>query len=64
MIEVEDNGVGIAQERIRDIYRSGIGISNVNERLKVLYGKEYRLRIESLPNLGTTIRIEVPEVLP
>ncbi|MDA2913542.1 histidine kinase [Acidobacteriia bacterium AH_259_A11_L15] len=62
LIEVEDNGVGIAEERIPEIYGSGIGISNVNERLKVLYGKEYSLRIESLPNLGTTIRIEIPEV--
>ncbi|MEE9235852.1 MAG: histidine kinase [Candidatus Acidoferrales bacterium] len=62
LIEVEDNGVGIAEERIPEIYGSGIGISNVNERLKVLYGKDYSLRIESLPNLGTTIRIEIPEV--
>ncbi|MFQ5724381.1 MAG: sensor histidine kinase [Terriglobia bacterium] len=62
LIEVEDNGVGIAEERIPEIYGSGIGISNVNERLKVLYGKDYSLHIESLPNLGTTIRIEIPEV--
>lgn len=63
VIEVEDNGVGIAAERIPEIYASGIGINNVNERLQVLYGKQYALRIESLPGLGTTIRIEVPELL-
>lgn len=63
VIEVEDNGVGIAEDRISEIYQSGIGISNVNERLKVLYGKDYALRIQSLPGLGTTIRIEVPELL-
>ena len=63
VIEVEDNGVGIAADRIPEIYQSGIGISNVNERLKVLYGKDYLLRVESLPGLGTTIRIEVPELV-
>jgi len=62
VIEVEDNGVGIAEERIPEIYSSGIGMSNVSERLKVLYGKDYLLRIESLPGLGTTIRIEIPEL--
>jgi len=62
VIEVEDNGVGITEERIPKIDGSGIGISNVSERLKVLYGKDCALRIESVPGLGTTIRIELPEV--
>lgn len=62
VIEVEDNGVGINEERIREVDASGIGISNVSERLKVLYGKDYMLRIESVPGLGTTVRIELPEV--
>lgn len=63
VIEIEDNGVGIDVERIPEIYQSGIGISNVNERLKVLYGKDYVFRVESLPGLGTTIHIEVPELV-
>lgn len=63
VIEVEDNGVGITEERIPEIHRSGIGISNVNERLKVLYGNDYVLAIQSLPGLGTSIRIEVPELV-
>lgn len=62
VIEVEDNGVGMDQERLEEIYQTGIGISNVNERLKVLYGKDFAMRIESLPGLGTTIRIEIPEL--
>jgi two-component system LytT family sensor kinase len=62
VIEVEDNGVGIPEWLTAEIYASGIGISNVNERLKVLYGKEYALKIESQPGRGTSIRIEIPEV--
>ncbi len=62
VINVEDNGMGIAPERIPDIYSSGIGISNVNERLKVLYGEDYVLKIESEHGRGTSIRIEIPEL--
>lgn len=62
VIELEDNGVGIEEERIPEVYQSGIGISNVNERLKVLYGKDYKMKIESEKGRGTSIRIEIPEV--
>jgi two-component system LytT family sensor kinase len=61
-IEVHDDGVGIPEERVADVYGAGIGISNVHERLKVLYGQDYALRIESRPGEGTTIRVEIPEV--
>jgi two-component system LytT family sensor kinase len=62
VIDLEDNGIGIPADRIPEIYSSGIGISNVNERLKVLYGQEYTLKIDSEPGRGTSIRIELPEV--
>jgi len=62
VIELADNGVGIEEERIPEVYQSGIGLSNVNERLKVLYGKDYKLKIESEKGRGTSIRIEIPEV--
>ena len=39
----------------------GIGISNVNERLKVLYGDEYRMWIDSHVGEGTSTGIELPE---
>jgi two-component system LytT family sensor kinase len=41
---------------------SGIGVTNVNERLKVLFGSEYRMWVESQPGRGTRIQIEVPEL--
>lgn len=62
VIEVEDNGVGIPPERIAAIYESGIGMSNVRERLKLLYGTDYGLRIDSRPGQGTYVRIELPEL--
>ena len=45
-----------------DAARHGIGVSNVNERLKVLFGNDYRMWIDSQPGRGTRIEIEVPEL--
>jgi len=64
VIEVEDNGVGMSPERVAAIYQTGIGMSNVHERLKLLYGTDYELRVESRPGEGTFIRIELPELTP
>src|SRR6266404_1646306 len=63
-IEIEDNGVGISEEKMPHVYVEGIGLSNVRERLRVLYGTDFRLEIESRPGEGTIIRIEVPELVP
>jgi len=63
VIEVEDNGMGIPEDRLAHVYAEGIGISNVHERLKVLYGDEFRLAITSQEGKGTRIRIEVPELI-
>ena len=46
----------------RLLLERGIGVSNVNERLKVLFGAEYRMSINSIPGQGTRIEIEVPEL--
>jgi len=60
LLEVRDNGVGIPANRLKDIDRHGIGISNVQERLRVLYGSEFTMQIESPPEGGTTIQIGIP----
>jgi two-component system LytT family sensor kinase len=62
-IEVEDNGAGIPEERMPQVYVDGIGISNVHERLRMLYGNDFQLQISSRPGAGTLIRIEVPELV-
>src|ERR1019366_7302947 len=59
---VEDDGVGIPEERLATVLDQGIGVSNVHERLKVLFGNDYRMWIDSHPGEGTRVRIEVPEL--
>jgi two-component system, LytTR family, sensor kinase len=59
---VEDDGVGIPETKLATLLDSGIGVTNVNERLKVLFGNEYRMWIDSQPGHGTRIEIEVPEL--
>ena len=62
-LAVEDDGVGISEEQLGTLLdHGGIGVSNVNERLKVLFGAEYRMWIESQPGNGTRVQIEVPEL--
>jgi two-component system, LytTR family, sensor kinase len=63
-IEIEDNGVGISEEKMPHVYVEGIGLSNVRERLRVLYGADFNLNIQSRPGEGTVIRIDIPEVVP
>lgn len=62
LIEIEDNGVGISEEKMPHVYVEGIGLSNVRERLRVLYGTDFNLNIESKPGEGTIIRIDIPQV--
>ncbi len=63
LVEVIDDGVGISEQRQTEVYGSGIGISNVRERLKVVYGQNFLMKIESRPGKGTAIRLEFPELV-
>lgn len=66
LIVVRDDGAGI-DPAIQDQVLTpgfgsgnGVGMSNVHERLKGLYGKEYGLRIVSVPGEGTSVYVRVP----
>jgi two-component system LytT family sensor kinase len=61
---VEDDGVGISETKLASLldHGMGIGVGNVNERLKVLFGDNYRMWIESQTGRGTRVQIEVPEL--
>jgi len=63
IIEVVDDGLGMPEEGLEYAMRGGIGLRNVNERLQVIYGKNYQLKIDSQPGQGTCARIEIPELL-
>jgi len=62
IIDVEDDGMGFVLDRLNQPMSSGIGLANVRERLRVIYGTTYQLRLESEPGKGTRARIEVPEL--
>ena len=58
IVEVEDDGVGIAEGASSS--GTGIGMANVRERLNVLYNDLARVEVESSPRTGTTIRLILP----
>jgi sensor histidine kinase YesM len=62
VIEVEDNGLGMSEERLEHALGGGIGLSNVNERLRTIYGAGYQLKLRSVPGEGTCARVEIPEM--
>ena len=41
----------------------GIGLRNVNERLRVIYGANYQLQLDSVPGEGTCARVVIPELV-
>ncbi len=59
VIEVEDDGVGLEATAERPT-GTGIGLANVQERLKVLYGDAARVELDSNQNIGTIVRIILP----
>lgn len=63
VIEVEDDGVGMAaaqMAQLRSWPGAGIGMANVSERLEVLYGDAARITIDSQEGKGTMVRIRLP----
>ncbi len=65
IIDVIDNGVGVTASQAARLKSggAGIGLRNVNERLRVVYGANYQLQLDSLPGEGTCARIVVPELV-
>ncbi|GAB5614825.1 sensor histidine kinase [Faecalimonas hominis] len=65
---VEDNGVGMTEEQCEEILhkdagdRVGIGIKNVNDRIKIYFGEEYGLTIQSELDEGTRVTISMPKI--
>ena len=62
LIEVHDDGLGMNEESLGRALAGGIGLSNVNERLRTIYGAGCQLKLTSVPNQGTSVTVEIPEL--
>ncbi|MBW9172631.1 sensor histidine kinase [Clostridium estertheticum] len=69
LCEIIDNGIGMEESQLQSLYSSptskhihftGIGIKNVDNRIKLLYGNDYGVTITSKINVGTTINVYLP----
>ena len=71
-MSVSDNGLGMTQEQVERLFQaadhtssgrgSGIGVKNVNERIKLYFGTGYGLEILSEPDEGTTVTAHLPAI--
>lgn len=71
MFKIKDNGKGMDNITLDNLIKGinggvsseGYGLSNVNERLKLYFGKEYGLKVESVEDCYTTVTVEIPRVI-
>jgi two-component system sensor histidine kinase YesM len=75
-ITLRDNGAGMSREKLSELLdysvkprkeggtHTKVGVRAVDKRLKILYGEEYGLKIESEEDTGTTINLIMPFITP
>jgi len=70
VLEIRDNGVGMDEEKLTKILSfdgshfpkgNGIGVRNVHQRVQLYYGSDFGLEISSELDVGTLVRIVIPE---
>ncbi|MCC7415796.1 MAG: histidine kinase [Acidobacteria bacterium] len=61
-IEVRDDGLGMTEEGLMRASRGGIGLSNVNERLRTIYGAHCSVTLTSVEGQGTLASVEIPDM--
>lgn len=68
IMEVEDNGSGMTEEQIAELFvndgtdQHGIGVKNVNDRIKIYFGDKYGISVRSELDEGTCVTIRVPKI--
>jgi two-component system sensor histidine kinase YesM len=72
IVTITDNGKGIAPDELQHVAESlkerpgielnntRIGLSNVNDRLRLIFGNSSRVTVSSILNVGTTVEIKLP----
>jgi Putative regulator of cell autolysis len=63
-ITVEDDGVGMEPQRVRSSLagrENGVGLANVDERLRTVFGSDFGLVVETAPGAGTKVRLRIPK---
>ncbi len=68
LFQVTDNGYGIKPDILKDILNKkanekdsgGVGLKNVNERIKLFFGEQYGIEIDSILDVGTTVNLRIP----
>lgn len=67
VLEVADDGIGMTRERLDAIRVSlkdgrceGFGLRTVHQRIQILFGVEYGLSIDSIPDAGTRVNVTIP----
>lgn len=72
LLRVKDDGVGMEEEDLRKLQteiekpcketEKGFGLANVNERIRMNFGAEYGMKIDSVKGKGTCVEIVIPAV--
>jgi len=65
VIRIEDDGVGFqnpGDSSQSQLKRGGVGLQNVNQRLKLHFGDNYQMKIDSAPEKGTTVEIYINKI--
>ncbi|WP_127535747.1 cache domain-containing sensor histidine kinase [Paenibacillus illinoisensis] len=69
VIVIYDNGIGISEEKLKSIneglytanpHNKSVGLKNVHERIRSMYGENYGLSVSSQENIGTSVQLSFP----
>ncbi len=68
ILRVDDDGAGMTNEQVRTVWktdqsRSGVGVRNVDQRIKLAFGPNYGLNLLSFEGKGTTVLLRIPLLL-
>lgn len=68
ILKIQDDGAGMSKEALASVFKekvsdkrhNGVGMKNIEDRLKMHYGPDYGLFVESEEGRGTTVTVTIP----